>query len=445
SLETHPWLADHVVAGRVVVPGTALLEMAIRAAEEVGCRQVEELVLETPLVLPQRGAVDLQVSVGAEDGSGCRSISVHSRPDTSQEADWRRNAHGSLAEAAPSGWTEAQEWAGRLGDSSIPWPPAGAEEVGLESLYAQLAEGGLVYGPVFRGLRTAWRRGDELFAEVRLPQEEETGADAYGTHPALLDAALHAAAHRDFAGPEAEGGLPFSWRGVAVGVRGVTEARVRLTRAGTDAVTVTLADPTGRLLASAESLALRPLATDLFDAPPADDSLFRLTWDPMTGPTAAGEAPTIVWHTEFRTAVRSLTGAGEALPEVVAVRRTSVEPQAAEVHREAAEALAFVQAVLALSGERGSGPRGLIVLPADDLAAAGVRGLVRSAQSEHPGRFVLVEADRELTAAEVAGVLASDEPEVALRGGEVRVPRLARVRGGGGSGRVPVFSGRGVV
>ncbi|WP_241911121.1 type I polyketide synthase [Streptomyces sp. DH-12] len=445
SLETHPWLADHVVAGRVVVPGTALLEMAIRAAEEVGCRQVEELVLETPLVLPQRGAVDLQVSVGAEDGSGCRSISIHSRPDTSQEADWRRNAHGSLAEAAPSGWTEAQEWAGRLGDSSIPWPPAGAEEVGLESLYAQLAEGGLVYGPVFRGLRTAWRRGDELFAEVRLPQEEETGADAYGTHPALLDAALHAAAHRDFAGPEAEGGLPFSWRGVAVGVRGVTEARVRLTRAGTDAVTVTLADPTGRLLASAESLALRPLATDLFDAPPADDSLFRLTWDPMTGPTAAGEAPTIVWHTEFRTAVRSLTGAGEALPEVVAVRRTSVEPQAAEVHREAAEALAFVQAVLALSGERGSGPRGLIVLPADDLAAAGVRGLVRSAQSEHPGRFVLVEADRELTAAEVAGVLASDEPEVALRGGEVRVPRLARVRGGGGSGRVPVFSGRGVV
>ncbi|MEU6112929.1 beta-ketoacyl synthase N-terminal-like domain-containing protein, partial [Streptomyces albidoflavus] len=436
SLDTQGWLADHVVAGRIVVPGTALLEMAVRAAEEVDCSQVEELVLEAPLVLPQNGSVDVQVSVGAEDGSGCRPVSVHSRPVTSREAGWRRNAHGSLAEAAPPGSAEPREWAGR---------PAGSEEIDVEEVYTRLSEGGLVYGPVFRGLRTAWRQGEDLLAEVRLPQDERATADAYGIHPALLDAALHAAAHPKFAGQEGEARLPFSWRGVAVGVRGAAEARVRLTRAGTDAVTVTLTDPAGRLLASAESLSLRPLATDLFDAPPADDSLFRLTWTPAPGLAAGSGAPPLTWHTDFRTAAYSLTGAEAAAgPEVVAVRRSAAAPQVAEVHRETAEALAFVQAVLA-SDENGPGPRALIVLPADDLAACGVRGLVRSAQSEHPGRFVLVEADRELTPAEVAGVLASDEPEVALRDGTLSVPRLARVRVEGEVRAGAVFSGRGAV
>ncbi|MGX1800575.1 polyketide synthase dehydratase domain-containing protein, partial [Streptomyces albidoflavus] len=435
SLDTHGWLADHVVAGRIVVPGTALLEMALRAAEEVDCAQVEELVLEAPLVLPQNGSVDVQVSVGAEDGSGCRPVSVHSRPGTSRETGWRRNAHGTLTEVAPPAPAEPREWAGR---------PAGSEEIDAEEVYTRLAEGGLVYGPVFRGLRTAWRQGEDLFAEVRLPQAEHATADAYGIHPALLDAALHAAAHPEFAGPGAEARLPFSWRGVAVGVRGAAEARVRLTRAGTDAVTVTLTDPAGRLLASAESLSLRPLATDLFEAPPADDSLFRLTWTPAPGLKGGSGAPPLTWHQDFRSAAHSLTGADAAGPGVVGVRRRPAVPQVAEVHRETAEALAFVQAVLA-SDENGPGPRALIVLPADDLAACGVRGLVRSAQSEHPGRFVLVEADRELTPAEVAGVLASDEPEMALRDGTLSVPRLARVRVEGEARAGAVFSGRGAV
>ncbi|MFC7472490.1 type I polyketide synthase [Actinomadura keratinilytica] len=435
SLDTHGWLADHVVAGRIVVPGTALLEMALRAAEEVDCAQVEELVLEAPLVLPQNGSVDVQVSVGAEDGSGCRPVSVHSRPGTSRETGWRRNAHGTLTEVAPPAPAEPREWAGR---------PADSEEIDAEEVYTRLAEGGLVYGPVFRGLRTAWRQGEDLFAEVRLPQAEHATADAYGIHPALLDAALHAAAHPEFAGPGAEARLPFSWRGVAVGVRGAAEARVRLTRAGTDAVTVTLTDPAGRLLASAESLSLRPLATDLFEAPPADDSLFRLTWTPAPGLKGGSGAPPLTWHQDFRSAAHSLTGADAAGPGVVGVRRRPAVPQVAEVHRETAEALAFVQAVLA-SDENGPGPRALIVLPADDLAACGVRGLVRSAQSEHPGRFVLVEADRELTPAEVAGVLASDEPEVALRDGTLSVPRLARVRVEGEVRAGSAFSGRGAV
>ncbi|MGD0068736.1 MAG: type I polyketide synthase, partial [Streptosporangiaceae bacterium] len=52
SALSHPWLADHTVQGNVLVPGTALLELAIRAGDEVGCDVVEELTLGAPLVLP---------------------------------------------------------------------------------------------------------------------------------------------------------------------------------------------------------------------------------------------------------------------------------------------------------------------------------------------------------------------------------------------------------
>ena len=57
SLATHPWLADHAVAGTVLLPGTAFLELALRAGEEVGAETVEELTLQAPLVLPEQGAV----------------------------------------------------------------------------------------------------------------------------------------------------------------------------------------------------------------------------------------------------------------------------------------------------------------------------------------------------------------------------------------------------
>ncbi|MGQ5668783.1 polyketide synthase dehydratase domain-containing protein, partial [Streptomyces sp. ECR2.10] len=50
SLKTHPWLADHRVGGVVLVPGTGLVELAVRAGDEAGCGVLEELVIEAPLV-----------------------------------------------------------------------------------------------------------------------------------------------------------------------------------------------------------------------------------------------------------------------------------------------------------------------------------------------------------------------------------------------------------
>ncbi|MFE5126526.1 type I polyketide synthase, partial [Streptomyces sp. NPDC056669] len=182
GLDTHPWLADHAVMGSVLLPGTAFVELAVRAGDQVGCDQVEELTLAAPLVLPEVGGVQLQLSVGAPDGSGRRGFEVYSRfEDAAVDEPWTRHASGVLSSGAPAASFDLAAW-----------PPAGASELPVEGLYEGLAEAGLTYGPVFQGLTSAWRLGDEVFAELELPEDARSEAGAFGLHPALLDSALHA-------------------------------------------------------------------------------------------------------------------------------------------------------------------------------------------------------------------------------------------------------------
>ncbi|MBO3682732.1 type I polyketide synthase, partial [Streptomyces sp. NEAU-YJ-81] len=182
SLATHGWLADHAVHGVMLLPGTAFMELALQAGDQVGCGRVEELILEAPLIVPEKGGVRLQVEVGQADASGFREVSVFSREEADGEgATWVRHAHGLLGSAAPS--SEARF------DFGV-WPPVGAESVDVSGEYVRAAENGLEYGPAFQGLKRAWRRDGEVFAEVELPEGERERAGQFGLHPALFDAAL---------------------------------------------------------------------------------------------------------------------------------------------------------------------------------------------------------------------------------------------------------------
>ncbi|MGC9382921.1 polyketide synthase dehydratase domain-containing protein, partial [Streptomyces sp. MH13] len=206
SLATHAWLADHAVMGSVLLPGTAFVELAVRAGELVGCEVLEDLALEAPLVLPERGGVQLRLSVGAPDGGGRRALVLHSRVEgAGEDASWVRHAAGVLAE-------RGAEPAFDL----VVWPPVGAEPVAVDGLYEGLADAGFGYGPVFQGLRSVWRRGGDVFAEVRLPESAEAEAGAFGVHPALLDAALHALGVSGTDSADGEAKLPFSWQGVTL-------------------------------------------------------------------------------------------------------------------------------------------------------------------------------------------------------------------------------------
>ncbi|WP_301549390.1 polyketide synthase dehydratase domain-containing protein, partial [Planomonospora parontospora] len=154
SVGVQSWLADHVVGGVVLFPGTGFVELAIRAGDQVGCGAVEELTLEAPLVLPERGAVAIQVVVGAPDEDDRRTVAVYSRPDGAGDLPWTSHAQGVLAADIPLVTADLTQW-----------PPAGAVSVEVDGAYEFLSEQGYGYGPVFQGLKAAWRRGDEVFAE----------------------------------------------------------------------------------------------------------------------------------------------------------------------------------------------------------------------------------------------------------------------------------------
>ncbi|MFY1627604.1 SDR family NAD(P)-dependent oxidoreductase [Micromonospora sp. WMMD735] len=398
SLHTHPWLADHAVGGTVVFPGTGLVELAIHAGDQVGVGLLDELTLHAPLVVPAAGSVEVQVAVETPDPTGRRAVLVHSRER--DDVPWTRHATGVLT----AGDTP--------GVALTAWPPADAEPLPLAGLYDDLATGGLDYGPVFQGLRRAWRAGDELFAEVDLPDGTET--DGYGLHPALFDAGLHALTRADGDAPR---GLPFAWSGVTLHATGATSLRVRLTPAGSG-VRIAVADAVGAPVATVRSLVLRPVQVTAGTG--VADALFGLDWQPVTvTPTAT----TWTWHPDTVDGTATgPTGGGPA--DAVVLRAGGTADVHAEVHR----VLAVTQRWLA-----GDDPAPLVVLTrhavgddVTDLAGAAVWGLLRSAQAEDPDRILLVDTDTDRPDDVLPAALAAGDPQVSIRDGVVRVPRIVR-------------------
>ncbi|MFB7360530.1 acyltransferase domain-containing protein, partial [Streptomyces gardneri] len=406
STRTHPWLADHAVAGSVLVPGTGLLELALTAGEQAGAGHVEELLLSAPLVLPERGGVQVQVVVGgAEETSGRRPVEVYGRLDG--EGAWVLHASGSVVPRVAGSGT---------GGGLAVWPPAGATEVELDHVYGRLVERGYEYGEAFQGLRRLWKGEGELFAEVALEDGPRADAHLYAVHPALLDAALHSLLP-GVATAEGPSWLPFSWSGVDVHTTGASVLRVRLALTSPDpdslVASLTLADGAGGPVGSVDSLVLRPLSREALRAAGSSrDGLFRVEWRPV--PVAAGEGAGAPDTVSLVLAPGTVTGSGLA-----------------EVARGAvADALAKVQEFLADESSAGSrlvvvtrGAVGVEGVGVSDLVHAGVWGLVRSVQAEHPGRVVLVDVEEET---DVAVALVSGEDQAAVRGGRVLVPRLVR-------------------
>ncbi|WP_432143704.1 type I polyketide synthase [Streptomyces sp. bgisy084] len=426
SLATHPWLAERIVLNTAVVPETAFVDLAIRAGDQVGCDLVRELTVHTPLVLPDRAAVLLRVLVAEPDADGGREISVYSRSeDVPDEQAWIRHASGVLTRSAEPAGFDARTW-----------PPTDAEPVDPADFYRERAELGLGYGPLFQGLRAVWRRGAELFAEVALPEGDAGDPSGFGLHPALLDAALHCA------GPDGAQ-LPLSWTGVSLHAVGATALRVALTPAG-DGYAVRIADVEGAPVASIASVTWDDMPVErIAEVAGRRESLYGLDWVAPTAAPVDPEGSSLVVLGGDGLGVGAASGGAvmdlEALkvldptPEVVVlpVPDSGVVGVSGGVREVAYGVLETLRAWLA--EERFAGSR-LVILTRSavsvtgeevDLVTAPVWGLVRSAQSENPDHFVLVDSDdRPASRGALAAAVALGEPQVAIREGELAVPRL---------------------
>ncbi|GGK86780.1 hypothetical protein GCM10012284_21200 [Mangrovihabitans endophyticus] len=434
SVADHPWLADHRLRDRIVLPGAVIVEWAAHAADRLD-RAIAELVVERPVFLPEDAV--LEVRLVADPAT----IAVFSGNDA---AGWTRHASVTL------------EPAGHPGPEPAPAIGAGVV-VDVVEHYRRLAERGFRYGPAFRALRDVRRDDEGVSAVVELPSD--VAPDGYAAHPVLLDAALHAAL---ILVPQPPGAvpLPFAWTGVTVRRTTATEVHVRIAPRGPSALSITATDARGAEVLSVRRLLFRPLPLSQLDGVRTPrDVLLRSGW------VALGESPSA-------SVVRCGVLGTDHLGLSGAVKETNAYPSLRDLDAEVRSGAAVPETVLVCGGEglteadaglpgavRSAVERALVLMQhwidddacahatlvfitrgavaaepgADvaDIAAAAVWAAVRSAQREHPGRFRLIDLDDGPDAsAGLRRALGSGEPQLAVRRGEPRRPELVPEHGG---------------
>ncbi|MEO3770587.1 type I polyketide synthase [Micromonospora sp. B9E7] len=394
TVATHPWLADHALTETVVVPGAALVDLALAAGDRVGCDRIEELTTGIPLTIGSE-AVHVQVRVGAPDSDGRRPVGIHASPDAET---WTEHALGVLMPDP-----------GAANPPPTAWPPSGATPVALDGLYEAFADRGLHYGPTFRALRAAWRDQEQVYAEITL--DDTVPVEGFPLHPAVLDAALHAIGAGDLLPAHADGAsVPFSWSGVTLHATGGSAVRARVRALGADSVRLDLTDTAGQPVLTVDRLVLRPLTTPAAGTG-ADDALFHLGWLPLAPSSVTVTGPVVIHRVEPADA-DVVTGTHDRTAAVLETLRSwlAAGPQ------DGARLVVVTTGAVATAGE-----------PVTDPGAAAVWGLVRAAQSEHPDRFVLVDVDgTDDSEAALPSLLATGEPQAALRDGTPTTPRLTR-------------------
>jgi mycoketide-CoA synthase len=447
SLAEHPWLADHAINGSVILPASAFVELALYAAQELACPYVEELALEAPLALPDQGAVQIQVAVAASDEDGRRELAIHARPEPTERVDaeppeWTRHAAGTLTASADVAGDAEQA-------ADAAWPPVGAEPV-ADFSYDRLEDAGYDYGRAFRCLRQAWRRGEDLFAEVALDEPQVTQAARFGAHPALLDAALHLVVHADLAqrGAQASVLLPFSYATVHASPARASSWRVHVRRVGDSTISLRATTEDGRHAISVGRLTARALPHgELPQATATNANLYGLHWSEVDasdrdeigaiqvlGPLPSSQADP---HSALDAAAEGiLTGA--PVPDVVLVALADNDPGAdsggviAHAGGQARHMLGLLRAFLredALSHARLALVTERAVATshseAPNLSHAALWGLLRTAQLEHPERFALIDTDQAPDSTDaLLHAAAVGEPQLAIRDGRILAPRV---------------------
>ncbi|MFI2208011.1 SDR family NAD(P)-dependent oxidoreductase, partial [Streptomyces sp. NPDC020192] len=441
TAHAHPWLAHHSAHGTPLLPGTAFVELALHAAQYTSAPHIQELTLEAPLALDAQLPTHLQITVAPDGPSGQITVQIHSRPEDPHDPTtaWRHHATATLTADAT--------------DAAVPpvsWPPTEARLLDTEGFYEEAERAGYGYGPAFQGLRRAWRQGSELYADVVLPRDQHEEATGYGLHPALFDAALHALLLGGEGGDQAVR-LPFVWSGVTLHAASATTLRVRISSLGESDFALVATDGAGSPVVTVDRLTVLPVTEEQVRESArsaGDDGLYRLDWVAL--PSSNSSLDSARWvgigadagvavaasYSTMDSLVESLDSGAETPDLALLVCGESGGGALPDVVREGTSALlGAVQSWLADGRLDASRlvvvTRGAVAaLPdegVDNLGQTALWGLMRSAQSEHPGRFLLLDTDTpEIAEEAVRRLAASGVEQAALRGGTLLTPRLVR-------------------
>ncbi|HEX5051956.1 MAG TPA: SDR family NAD(P)-dependent oxidoreductase, partial [Planctomycetota bacterium] len=451
SARAPAWLADHVAFGQVLFPAAGMIECAL-AAEHAAVRQLPvalcDAALRAPLVLDDD---DVHVeAVRSADGSFVWSSSAGD-----DDAPFRRHLDGTTRSGGEPGAATAVDLAALRARCGSPLPPA--------ELYARCSAAQLDYGERFRAVRSVLVGTDEAVAHIELAPE--LAAASFVLHPALLDACFHTL----FAVLPAGAGtfLPIGVERVVVFRAGAPRAwchtRCRPPSGQSRIADLDLFDEHGEAIASVRGLQLVPTDAATVRAASGShrDLLYHVDFDTVpavTGLVPVGGVAVLGDRELARALVAALpAGAGHAcsldeLPAVLLRRRIDHivfcapvadggDPMAAQ-HATFAAALATAQQALRAPGPprlcfvtHGVQPAGPAPAGATPHAAS-LLGLRRTLALEHPAlRPIAIDLDATVPANDVAHHAAalahelqhtSAEPEVALRGGLRRAPRLRR-------------------
>ncbi len=181
------WLDEHRIQGAPVLPATAHLEMARRAAKEVlgdGTLQLEEVGFASPLVLPpESGPRRVQLVLDADGGEQTRFRVFSRAADAAPDERWALHSSGRIR---------------RVEEAAAPTQPLDVAAIrnrctnviDVREHYRRMELAGLEYGPSFRAMTSLQQRPGEAISRLELPPATAAEAVHYGLHPAILDAAL---------------------------------------------------------------------------------------------------------------------------------------------------------------------------------------------------------------------------------------------------------------
>ncbi|RCG13900.1 SDR family NAD(P)-dependent oxidoreductase, partial [Streptomyces diacarni] len=459
ALEDHPWLREYLIEDSVVLPATAFVELALHAGRHVGLSVVDEMEFGAPLVMSEDASVQLRVGVRQQEVSGRYRFTVHTRPspdgtESPSDGEWVLHASGVFSDDVP-GTSSTVPFSGEV-------PVSGRVPVDVGELYEELLRAGFSHGPSFQGVREVWRHGEDVYADVDLP-EDVTGV-GFALHPALLDSVLHPLLVEAV---RAEGGsecafVPEALSGLALHASGVSAVRVRLRVTGPRAASVSVVDAEGGPVADVDQLLWRPLRRGELRESVRRDALFHVEWHRVQSSTARQDDWVVLGDSPLLKArepaasygtldeLRAAVDTGTPVPSCVLVACDGSGGEESDAARGARVVTQDTLGLLQdwLTDDRFTASRLVVVTrggvahtaqdDVTDLSGAAVWGLLRSAQSEEPDRFLLVDLDEtEASAPDLSTALAVGEPQLALRGGELFAPRLARTSAAEGGPLAP--------